>query len=228
MELTRTDQQKLLEDGWLELRCGGQINLLNVARQLGKPVPSRRNAPLIDRLMPTKQEDAHPRSLSAVYGIGEFPFHTDSAYIPIPPRFMLLHLIEGTSDRPTLLHDVRSFPFTEEEKRVMLRDVWLVNGGRGRFFTSLMNDTLVPGITITRYDQCCMRPAHRTFGSSSVILNSYCRETDPYTVNWAKGLLLILDNWRILHARGRSSDVDNENRVLERVLVAVDEEIHLK
>jgi len=222
MELTETDRQKLLQDGWLERGCREGADIMRIAQQLGRPVPSRRNAPLIDRLMPTRQEDAHPRSLSAVYGVGEFPFHTDAAYVPVPPRFMLLHLVEGTSDRPTLLHDVYLFPFTEEEKRIMSREVWLVNGGRGRFLTSLINDTLMPGFTIVRHDRGCMKPAYQTFGQSSLILEGYCRKTDPLTISWTRELVLILDNWRMLHARGRSSDVDNECRILERVLVTVD------
>jgi alpha-ketoglutarate-dependent taurine dioxygenase len=215
--------KKLLQEGWLELLTNEPEDILSIALQLGRPIQSRRNTSLVDRLTVTRQEEAYPRSLSAIYGVDAFPFHTDSAYLHIPPQFMLLRLAEGSkSDRPTLLHDVHSLSFTEEEKRVILRDVWLVNGGRGRFLTTLLNNTLVPGSTIFRYDRCCMRPAHPTFNKSSLILDSRCNELTPITINWTNGLILILDNWRMLHARGQGSIEDNKQRVLERVLVATE------
>ncbi len=199
--------------------CDLSTDSLDIARQFGEPLPSRRGGSLVDLLVPTKQEDAHPRSISAIYGTGEFPFHTDGAYMRIPPRFMFLRFIEGKSDRATLLLDAYALPFSAEERREMFRDVWVVNGGRGRFLTPIFNNGLVSGSTLVRYDRGCMRPAHLAFNRAADILDLRSQEIKPVQIHWKLGHTLVLDNWRMLHARGSSSLEGVERRVLERVLV---------
>lgn len=213
------DRQELLQNGWIEFMCDLSTDSLSIARQFGEPLPSRRGGSLVDPLVPMKQEDAHPRSISAIYGTGEFPFHTDGAYMRVPPRFMLLRFIEGKSNRTTLLLDACALPFSAEERREMFRDVWVVNGGRGRFLTTVFNNSLVSGSTIVRYDRGCMRPAHPAFNRAADILDLRSQENKPVQINWKLGRTLVLDNWRMLHARGSSSLEAAERRVLERVLV---------
>jgi alpha-ketoglutarate-dependent taurine dioxygenase len=219
VRLSPSDRQELLQNGWIEFMCDLSTDSLAIARQFGEPLPSRRGGPLVDCLMPKKQEDAHPRSISAIYGTGEFPFHTDGAYMRVPPRFMLLRFIEGKSDRTTLLLDAYALPFSAEERREMFRDVWVVNGGRGRFLTTVFNNSLVSGSTIVRHDRGCMRPAHPAFNRAADILDLRSREIKSVRINWKVGHTLVLDNWRMLHARGSSSLEGVERRVLERVLV---------
>jgi alpha-ketoglutarate-dependent taurine dioxygenase len=156
--------------------CDLSTDSLAIARYFGEPLASRRGVPLVDCLMLTKHEDAHPRSISALYGTGEFPFHTDGAYMRVPPRFTLLRLIEGKSDRITLLQDAYALPFSDEERREMFRDVRVVNGGRARFLTTVFNNSLVSGSTIVRHDHCCMRPTHPAFHRAADILAAFCPE----------------------------------------------------
>lgn len=220
MKIPLIDENQLAKRGWIEFTCDPSTNILTLANTLGRPVQSRINNDLVDRLVPIKQKNAHPKSLSAIYGTGEFPFHTDCAYMHIPPRYTLLRLSEGYSDRATLLVDSYSLPFSVEERQIMLRDVWFIKGGHRKFLSTILNINLVPNSTIMRYDPGCMRPANPTFSHSADILNLYCSQATPTQIIWNVGKVLILDNWRILHARGSSLLGDTEHRILERVLIS--------
>jgi len=217
---TIIDLHELSESGWLLVKEVRTTGLLQLARELGEPVPSRLGGPLVDRLAPKPKEEAPPRSMSAFFGLGEFPFHTDCAHFRIPPRFLLLRLAEGaTSDRPTLAQEFRQLGLNANQRNELLRHVWLVNGGRRCFFSSILSDSLIPGHTLVRYDQCCIRPALPGFAVSAAILEHAMHEVVPVAVDWKPDEVLIIDNWRVLHARGPATNQAKSPRVLERVLV---------
>lgn len=50
-----------------------------------KEVPVRRGGPAISTLRPVDRTEAEPNSLSARYGKGAQPLHTDGAHLPEPP-----------------------------------------------------------------------------------------------------------------------------------------------
>ena len=51
--------------------------------------PSPGDAP-VSVLRPAEASAAHPRSLSAPYGLGQQPLHTDGAHLPDPPDIVVL------------------------------------------------------------------------------------------------------------------------------------------
>ena len=195
--------------------------MLRLARSLGIPVPSRRGGPIIDSLKPVVSVNARKRSLSAVFGLGPFPYHTDSANFQVPPRFVIIRLANrAESDRPTLFVDGCKIPQSAVERQILARDVWVVNGGRGRFYTSAFNDSLIPGLLVIRYDPCCMRPAIQSASRSELLLRSRCSTAPTLVMEWSPNRAVIFDNWRILHARGDALSSSESSRVLERILVA--------
>jgi len=56
-----------------------------------------------ETLRPRSRETARAKSLSATYGLGALPLHTDAAHWVNPPRYVALHCITGPSSTPTLL-----------------------------------------------------------------------------------------------------------------------------
>ena len=101
-----------------------------LATRLGSSVSVRRNGPITDQLMPTPSDQAAPRSLSAIYGLGTFPFHTDAAHHRVPPRYVLMRLADGaTSTTPTQLVDAEPGAFTLPDSKTLTRETWLVRGG---------------------------------------------------------------------------------------------------
>lgn len=195
-------------------------NAVHIGQSLGFLVPSVRGGSLVDELTPTVSERARPKSLSSLYGQGAFPFHTDSAGHPVPPHYLLLRLREDSrTERPTFVLGLNSLNFSQDELLLLCRDVWIVNAGRGRFLTSILSNTNFPGHTILRYDTRMMRPAHEEFRGSFSLMQAKVRHASAIEIRWQPGMLLLIDNWRMMHSRGESPIVD-ENRVLQRVLVA--------
>jgi hypothetical protein len=211
---------ELAEQGWAALRYDPLMDLLALANPLGRAVPSKRGGLLIDRLTPKAAETAHSRSLSGRYGLGEFPFHTDQAKEYVPPRYIVLRLAAGsTSSTPTLLKDTYRFNLADTDWLSLHRDVAIVDGGRGRFLSPIINDSLVGGHLVVRYDADCMNPAHPRFSRAWGIMNAAITESSMIEIQWEPGLVLFLDNWRMLHARAKSASSDVGSRVLERILL---------
>jgi alpha-ketoglutarate-dependent taurine dioxygenase len=220
MTLTERDRSNLAEQGWTLLRKCSIAEFWPLANDLGTPVPPGHRQPLITRLAPIPSDNARPRSLSARYAQGPFPLHTDAAHWRIPPRYVLLRLAEGSaSRRPTLLVDFHKVAVSPAELGILRRHVWLVNGGRGRFLTSIVSDQLVRGRSVVRYDPHCMRPALPSFRTSDSVLKAALTSESPLAVEWEPAATLIIDNWRVLHGRG-DAPATEEDRVLERLLVA--------
>lgn len=213
---------QLEKQGWSEFSVEVDTDLVELAKSIGQPVRSRMDGPLLDRLTPKPETSAHPRSMSAVHGLGPFPFHTDAAYMRLPPRYMLMRLAAGAvSDRATLLCPFSELPLSRDDIRLLRNDVWLVDGGRGPFYSTILNETVSRGGSILRLDPCCMRPAAPSFAKSFEVLSRAIERVTPHSVAWTPGRALLIDNWRVLHARASAVDATAvSRRVLERVLIS--------
>lgn len=64
-----------------------------------------------------------------------------------------------------------------------------------------------------------MHAASGTSPTGDVILNDLFATENEITIPWERDVTIILDNWRMLHARPALSASD-DSRVLERVMVA--------
>ncbi len=215
-----TSQQivnEVLRCGWMTLQTLPESNLLELGCALGEPIPSRSDGPLVDILRVIDANNAKERSLSAKFGKEAFPWHTDMAHIRIPPRFVVMKSI-GSSGRQTLLLDGNQLCRNRDKEAILKTDVWLVNGGRGRFLTPILNDTLVPDSCIFRYDRCVMRPM-RPSAESVAFIDSLENREPTAAIEWHPGLCLVLDNWRMLHARAPRPAEPELDRLIERVLV---------
>jgi hypothetical protein len=53
------------------------------------------NGGAIHRLVPTLRESATPNTYSGIYGLGQFPFHTDLAHWRYPPHYIMLRCLVG-------------------------------------------------------------------------------------------------------------------------------------
>ena len=75
--------------GWCSFEANPMTPLEGLASRLGEVVSSRRDGPAVDLLSPTPVELARDRSMSAVYGIGPLPFHSDASNFRVPPRLVV-------------------------------------------------------------------------------------------------------------------------------------------
>ena len=94
---------------------------------------------------------------------------------------------------------------------------WLVRGRR-RFYASILEDEV--GTLRYRWDPMIMEPANT---EARTILKRWLAEVagsvNCSTIEWEAGRVLILDNWQVLHRRSRATELDEQERVLERVYV---------
>lgn len=202
--------------GWVVVQARSTDALLSLAGLFGEITSSRIDGPQVDELRPKLASNASLRSLSGKHGLGAFPYHTDAAHHEVPPRYVLLRLASPwPSARRTF---VASLPrrLRARDREILEHDVWLVDGGRGRFLTSVL--TKPDGSReMLRFDEGCMRPADRAFGDARAVLLGVL-ESRSVGIAWVPSQTVVIDNWRTLHAR-EGALVDDEDRVLERVLV---------
>lgn len=205
----------LQHQGWAVEHTPSVDALVCFARRFGKPVPSRRNSAIIDILTPRDKDSAHPRSMSAIYGKGPFPFHTDGAYFRLPPRYVFLRGTKKDTDCPTLISSMSALWASPELTRRVKHSVWVVSDGRQAFYSSPIHEQ--QNKKLLRFDNCCMKPASAAFADVSDLLEQAATNSGVEEVYWEEGLTLVLDNWRVFHAR---PDVTHtSNRKLERVFV---------
>lgn len=224
MRISNQAVDSLKCDGWIIVQSDVNESLLGFAEQLGKPVPSHSRGGLVDILRPQNAEDAPKNSLSSRYGAEAFPFHTDAAHKRTPPRYVFLRAISNsTSIRPTLLLDFQSINLAPEDLLTLERDVWIVNSGRASFPTTLISHSSKPDQKVLRYDTACMQPAHEGFKKSENIMSRILEQAKSIEISWTQGLIVIFDNWRVLHARPAKGIYKDENRTLERCVVLAEE-----
>jgi hypothetical protein len=207
----------LSENGWLKINHGAK-EILTLAHWLGNPIPSRRKTGILDRLRPVEKEHAKSWSLSETYGLDKFPFHSDAAYLRTPPRYVLM-ASERDSSTATLLNDTSQWRLSGHQKLRLMHEVWSIDGGRGLFFCSVIEE-IEDGSACVRYDGAIMRPTISSKNyQSAAIVDSCVSRTKQIRLPWKAGDLLIIDNWRLLHARDPYV-AKTEQRELLRVLVA--------
>src|SRR5438105_6148313 len=79
------------------------VSTLEFAQMLGAVVDLETLLPgskitTVQALRPRHIQEATRNRYSGHYGFGEFPLHTDIAHWGIPPRYLLLRCIMGTTD----------------------------------------------------------------------------------------------------------------------------------
>jgi len=215
------DRDALQSRGWANcsLTLGSTIELneqvLRLARQLGEPVATRVGGEVLQKLCPTRARMAKPRSLSWKYGVGEFPFHTDTAHWLMPCRYIVLAcLAPGEGRRPTYLLDTMELPITDGDRVLLCSSPIRVANGRNSFFSTILSSSR----PFTRYDPGCMTPV-MTDGVRAMNVFSKTRWTEYVEeIQWMPGKATVIDNWRVLHGRG-ASDCPDTDRTLLRVSI---------
>lgn len=182
-----------LANGWA-VSSGSIQDVVAEARVLGwRSSPVRRGAPDVATLRPVSVQDAHPRSLSAMVGLDQQPFHTDGAHIRQMPDIVVLAAV-GRSETPTLLVD----PGIPTEHQ--LQGVFKVSDGRTAFYA-----TAADAENRWRYDPGCMTPADDQARIAAQELEGLaalaCRH------EWSEtNMVLVIANRRVLHARAAATD----------------------
>ena len=208
-------------DGWSVFNTGidKPIDLkrwmLAVGKQLGEVCPSRRGSEVVDVLVPTIESKSKPSSLSRVFGLGSLPLHCDTAHWTTPCRYIVLGCINpGSSPAATLILDTKRLALSTKDRETIEQAMYVVNNGRNSFYSGIKS-SLHP---FYRFDPVCMIPLCENAVRAMELFSLKRNENLVERCNWKVGIVLVIDNWRILHGR-EQCPVDEDERKLLRITV---------
>lgn len=161
---------------------------------------------------------------SDIYGLEEFPLHTDFAHWSRPPRFIVLRCVVGCSEVSThLLH--MSFLGNFLDDGELFQAMYCSNFQRHKSFLAIrpmiFTDNTVRGV---RWDRHSLKPINRAALNVSEEMSIRASEHTGLAVLCLanRGDTLIIDNWRCLHGRSRVPQ-DGRLRRIQRVYLS---EVH--
>lgn len=216
---TRHPLGSLAECGW-SLHCNEGADadatvseLCKFGDRLGTRVAGRAGS-LHEVIEPHGADDAHPRSLSARYGLDALPFHTELSHRTRPCRYLLLGCIDpGSPAAATMLLDWQTLGLSSEEFDLLEGTPVLVRSGRRSFYSTI----LAPGGAFLRYDPGCLEAVDQRGRMALALIEDRIATASPKAHHWRQGDILIIDNWRVLH--GRSPSDPGSGRRLARILI---------
>ncbi|GAB6053110.1 TauD/TfdA family dioxygenase [Magnetospira thiophila] len=189
------------------------MDSLLVAAVVGEPLTPWEGG-LVQRLVP--RADSAPNTYSGIYGLDGFPFHTDLAHWRRPPRYLLLRCVKGYRDVPTLLIDGRAI-IAAVTLDILTRAIVKPRRPRDGAIPLLRLCEQVEDGHRLRWDEVFLKPASRNGQTGSHQVRTFLSEVDSLSIALANtGDTLIVDNWRMLHARSPIV-AGHEGRVIERV-----------
>jgi alpha-ketoglutarate-dependent taurine dioxygenase len=156
----------------------------------------------IQELTPKEAAESPPNIYSGNFGYGEFPYHTDLAHWFTPPRLLVLRCVEGARDVKTRLIDstfvIQSFGEDELRRTIVLprRPI-----DRSRLLLRIL-ERCSTGESRFRWDSLFIVPATDLSSRTYQAIQSSLSIVKPAEFVLEKpGDTLVVDNWRILHAR---------------------------
>jgi alpha-ketoglutarate-dependent taurine dioxygenase len=201
--------------GWFMSIPGNPQDAVELIRTLGPILANQRGNGVHQDLIPYTKSSAPQNSMSSFIGTGEQPMHTDRAHSSNPPRYVALYCLEpGDIPCSTYIWRPDCDRLLRDRPRPLTSPQWVFrDGDRAAFYAPVLK--VHSDAIKLRFDPCCMRPASfcdRTTAAAETLLREY---TQQLTINWQRGSLLILDNWRCLHARAALNE-DGLSRRLRR------------
>lgn len=202
--------------GWSSFPgVNGSSDLMRLAISLGKPVENARHE-LISELRVAAVAKARPLTLSATFGTGPFPLHTDTAFWPTPARFLVM-LAEGDLRRTTTVCSMRRILDSGGNKLLNLieKSVWIIRGRDGSHYgqMTLSTKSIQSGV---RFDRQCMKPVN----ASAREVAAYFDMGDPTVpieyLEWRPHTAVVISNWHALHGRGLEPPNEQE-RIVRRI-----------
>lgn len=157
-------------------------------------------------LEPKGSGEARHWSLSGVYGLRAFPWHTDGAISSSPPRWLLLKAVE------------LSYPTCTE---LLVPDAGMIASLRGTILRARDRSGRVKYLPAIVPDPCGssrLRWDPRTCAPRTGLRIEEIEERSPSVrIEWDVGRLLVVDNFKLLHRRPAVQE--QGKRLLERTYV---------
>lgn len=173
--------------------------MYQIAETIGRLLPGRQGK-LIERVVPKLQADAPTNSPSRTVGLSEIAFHLDGAHHTVPPRYLILACAATDGYTQTRLIDTDKWNFTKSEVRLLQTAVFFISSGRKSFYGSIFGSEG----RMRRFDPYCMHPAAADADRAAALINKKIDGSQIDLIHWQIGDIVVLDNRRMLHARGEA------------------------
>jgi L-asparagine oxygenase len=175
---------------------------------------------VIQELTPKDSADSPPNIYSGNFGYDDFPFHTDLAHWFLPPRYLALRCIEGAPDVKTRLIDSREI-IKALGKDVLCRALFMPRRpiDMKRSLLRLL-EQCKHGEWRFRWDSLFIVPAtkHSAITRDAILQNLSAAAPHEFVLE-KPGDTLIVDNWRMLHARS-AVPLNQLSRKIHRVYLS--------
>lgn len=155
-------------------------------------------------LRPNRPDEAQ-ETHSGVFGLGEFPWHTDGAIALNPPRWVLLHCKLSKAKATTELYRPTE-PEIKTLGALLLRTQNSV--GQVRYLPAI---SVVGSLRMMRWDSRACPP------TNAELANVFDGVAATNSVEWQEGFSLIFDNFKYLHRRSRVTGGRSRHLVREYI-----------
>jgi hypothetical protein len=182
---------------------------------LSRALRRRIGATSSTNLQVKEHPEARRNTLSARYGSGPFPHHTDFAFCATPPRIIVLvNQTDNAFGRPTTVCNLANLG--KREKAALSQSLWKLRTRARKFVVA--GRTKLGRNFIHRWDLEVLSPSN---GSAY-----FCKKILPNAFNgvettrpWEPKSALLIDNWNCTHSRGRAGGEGDHQRQLLRIEV---------
>jgi L-asparagine oxygenase len=206
-----TFKEEVIRRGYIFLsQYSRGMDTIAVANTLGQPMTPWMER-FVQELIP--REIGTPNTYSGIYGLDGFPFHTDLAHWRLPPRYLLLRCIRGHTEIPTLVLDGRTVLETVTLD-VLTRAICKPRRPQeGTFRLLRLCDPTDDGYRF-RWDEVFLRPASKVGDVAYQRVRELLLASTPLSIPLAQpGDTLLVDNWRMLHARSPIPPERHDRRI---------------
>ena len=204
-------------EGWKpELRTDEVANNFGSSVDIRHLLPAS-NVPKVQTLAPKRVDAAPLNQYSSAFGLGGFPLHSDLAHWAVPPRYLLLRCLHGSTTVSTYLLPVTVIA-TAIGNDIIRRAVFLP---RRRAFGAILCPLPMlfqrSGVQGIRWDSLFLMPFNQAASKVSYTMSAHTWGDSLKTVALVEpGDTLIIDNWHMLHGRS-PVDAQSTERKIERV-----------
>lgn len=189
---------------------------LEVAPMFGEVLSVWDDDDPVQNLVPIEKSAAAPNTYSGIFGRGRFPFHTDLAHWRNPPRYLMLRCVKGYSDVPTLVIDGNELVVAISSNRLNRALVKPRRPQNGRYSLLTLREPEGDRPALIRWDEVYLQPASKLGEEAMVEMLAEIARREPQSRALAQeGDTMIIDNWRMLHARA-PVPTGREDRRIER------------
>lgn len=198
------------------------IDIVSCGKTIGKTVTSftltnEFSAENFETLTPKKRINSNKNTYSSIFGLGDFPYHTDLAHSPLPPKYLLLRCVKGANNVKTNI--LKSKNIIENYDYIKLKKC--IFKPREKFIPRVsLPLPLIFDDQFIRWDSVFLLPANKNAENFHKWMSEIKWDgmDESYSLSM-RGDTLIINNWMNLHSRSSVSETDC-SRVIERIYLS--------